>query len=115
MVTIESAVVAIVLGLVDDAGLGVNRNRLVGEASHRPNGHRRHLALCGRRNIEAVAMLLRPSGRRRSNVGLFTGDPRAPRGDAAGTIHGRPAQTDPVTLELTGEGIHHERGRATAL
>ena len=102
-VTIEAGVAG-VLGLVDDAGVGIDHQRFVREAAH--VGQRRRVA-AARRNVEAPAMAV--------VSGLFAGEPRAPRRDAAGTVADRSRQARPRRQELALSGVEQQVGRtATA-
>ena len=71
---VEAAVVAVVLRLVDDPGLRVHRDGLVGEAAQERQGHGGHGRVCIGRHVEAVAVLPGPT-LRRAGVGLLAGDP----------------------------------------
>jgi hypothetical protein len=109
--TVEAAVVAGVLGLVDDAGLGVGCDGLVREASHRVQRHRRSGRFGRDRDEEVVPVSLRPPivGARHR---LFRREPaRFPVGNATGAVHDRSVQADELVhdLHLTGVEVDGDR------
>ncbi len=89
---------AAVLGLVDDAGLRVERHRLVDETAHGLERHGVDRAVGAGGHLEDVAVR-DPADRL---DGLLAGEPRAPRGEAAGAVGARAPDAHPLATEASG-------------
>ena len=102
-----------IFGLVDDAGVGIDRHRLVHEAAHRTERRGGRLAVS--RDLEDVPV------RPRVGVlaagpqhGLLAGQPRSPRRRPAGAVDRGAGQADPRVNERAARRIELERRRAAA-
>ena len=88
---------AVVLGLVDDASVGIGGGGLMHEAAHLPESHGLHGTVGGGGDLEDVAVILLEA-LVATHGGLLAGEPGLARGGAAGAVGVRPAQAHEVPL-----------------
>jgi hypothetical protein len=106
---VEPTVVAIVLGLVHEAGPRIGGHGLVREAAHARDRRRLLRAIGGGTHEVAVAVLLGPSVVGPLH-GLLAGDPPdVTERDPAGAVGERAGEADELTEDPAPPGVEHHR------